>query len=121
MLLQVGYLKPEFFFCKGIFDLGRFGRLQITGGAVTGFAEKPDGNDGDWINGGFFVLSPRIMDYIDDASIMWEQQPLEKLAKEGQLSAYTHEGFWHPMDTLRDTVMLEELWASGKAPWKVWK
>lgn len=99
---------------------GRFGALDIEHGKITSFKEKPQG-DGVSINGGFFILSPRVMDYIDNDSTIWERQPLEKLASDGQLSAFRHEGFWQPMDTLRDKVMLEELWASGKAPWKVWK
>jgi len=99
---------------------GRFGSLNIKDGKITTFKEKPEG-DGGWVNGGFFVLSPRVIDYIDDDSTTWERSPLEKLASEGQLSAYKHEGFWQPMDTLRDKVMLEELWASGKTPWKVWR
>jgi glucose-1-phosphate cytidylyltransferase len=99
---------------------GRFGSLNIKDGKIKSFKEKPEG-DGGWVNGGFFVLSPRVFDYIDDDSTTWERWPLEKLASEGQLSAYKHEGFWQPMDTLRDKVMLEELWASGKTPWKVWK
>lgn len=98
---------------------GRFGSLSIKHDRVTTFKEKP--GDGGWVNCGFFVLSPRVIDYIDDDSTTWERWPLEKLASEGQLSAYKHEGFWQPMDTLRDKVMLEELWASGKTPWKVWK
>ena len=99
---------------------GRFGSLNIKDGKITTFKEKPEG-DGGWVNGGFFVLSPRVIDYIDDDSTTWERWPLEKLASEGQLSAYKHEGFWQPMDTLRDKVMLEDLWASGETPWKVWK
>ena len=99
---------------------GRFGTLDIASGKVAGFQEKPQG-DGASINGGFFVLSPRIMDYIDNDNTIWERQPLENLASEGQLSAYRHDGFWRPMDTLRDKVMLDELWANGKAPWKVWE
>ncbi len=99
---------------------GRFGTLDIASGKVSGFQEKPPG-DGTSINGGFFVLSPRIMDYIDNDNTIWERQPLENLASEGQLSAYRHDGFWRPMDTLRDKVMLDELWANGKAPWKVWE
>ena len=99
---------------------GRFGALDIAHGRITGFQEKPQG-DGSWINGGFFVLSPRIMGYIDNDNTTWECQPLEKLASEGQLSAFEHNGFWQPMDTLRDKVLLEELWAGDKAPWKVWK
>ncbi len=99
---------------------GRFGALDLQQGKIYGFKEKPQG-DGSWINGGFFVLSPRVIDYIDGDSTIWEREPLERLAAEGQLSGYMHRGFWQPMDTLRDKVMLEELWSSGKAPWKVWK
>ena len=83
------------------------------------FQEKPQG-DGAWVNGGFFVLSPKVIDYIEGDSIMWERKPMEILAKEGQLLAFLHHGFWQPMDTLRDKVLLEELWQSGKAPWKTW-
>ena len=99
---------------------GRFGELDITHGKITAFKEKPQG-DGASISGGFFILSPRVLDYIKNDNTVWEKEPLEKLANEGQLSAYQHNGFWQPMDTLRDKVMLDELWASGKAPWKVWK
>jgi len=98
---------------------GRFGALQFEGTQVKGFAEKPMG-DGGWINGGFFVLSPKVGDYIKDDTTVWEREPLEKLAKEDQLNAYFHKGFWQPMDTLRDKIHLEELWQSGKAPWKTW-
>ncbi len=99
---------------------GRFGSLDIEHGKITAFKEKPQG-DGSSINGGFFVLSPRIIDYISNDNTIWEDEPLEKLAQEGQLSAFQHKGFWQPMDTLRDKIMLNELWASGKAPWKVWE
>jgi glucose-1-phosphate cytidylyltransferase len=99
--------------------LGRFGSLEIEGKTITGFKEKPRG-EGGWINGGFFVLSPKVIDYIDDDSISWERQPMERLAQEGELSAFRHEGFWQPMDTLREKNMLEDLWASGRAAWKVW-
>ena len=99
---------------------GRFGVLKLdTVHRISGFQEKPQG-DGGWINGGFFVLSPKVIDYIDDDATIWERQPMERLAAEGQMSAYKHAGFWQPMDTLRDKLLLEELWASGKAPWKVW-
>ncbi|MBA3454732.1 MAG: glucose-1-phosphate cytidylyltransferase [Deltaproteobacteria bacterium] len=97
---------------------GRFGMLTMEDRKITGFQEKPQG-DGSWINGGFFVLRPQAIDYIENDSTIWERRPLEKLAAEGQLSAFVHKGFWHPMDHLRDKVLLEELWASGKAPWKV--
>ena len=86
---------------------------------MDAFREKPAG-DGGWINGGFFVLSPKVIDYIDDDATVWEQEPLERLAREGQLGAYRHEGFWQPMDTLRDKRHLEELWQTGQAPWKIW-
>jgi glucose-1-phosphate cytidylyltransferase len=99
---------------------GRFGALDISpDGAVNSFKEKPKG-DGAMINGGFFVLSPKVIELIDDDKTIWERKPLELLAEQGQLSAFSHEGFWQPMDTLRDKVYLEELWQSGKAPWKVW-
>ena len=98
---------------------GRFGALDIDGDGVRSFQEKP-GGDGGWINGGFFVLSPAVIDYIEDDETMWERDPLERLAAEGQLMAYKHAGFWLPMDTLRDKQHLEDLWQSGKAPWKLW-
>jgi glucose-1-phosphate cytidylyltransferase len=98
---------------------GRFGALNLQEGKITSFQEKPHG-DGGWINGGFFVLSPKVMEYIDDDASVWEREPMERLAKEGQFSAYVHRGFWKPMDTLRDKMQLEELWASGNPPWKVW-
>lgn len=98
---------------------GRFGALDIDGDQVNQFIEKPKG-DGALINGGFFVLSPRVLDYLENDSTVWEQQPLQRLANEGQLMAYEHHGFWQPMDTLRDKVYLEELWGSGRAPWKHW-
>lgn len=97
----------------------RFGALEIEGEKVTSFKEKPKG-DGNLINGGFFVLSPKVIDYIEDDLTVWEQFPLKKLAEDGQLMAYEHHGFWQPMDTMRDKVMLEELWRTGKAPWKIW-
>lgn len=99
---------------------GRFGALVLSEGKVSRFQEKPQG-DGAWINGGFFVLSPKVLDYIDGDDTAWEKEPMDRLAREGQLSAYLHHGFWQPMDTLRDKSHLEELWASGKAPWKVWE
>ena len=98
---------------------GRFGALELSGSKVSNFIEKPRG-DGALINGGFFVLSPEVLDYITDDQTVWERDPLERLAKEGHLAAYQHHGFWQPMDTLRDKVHLEELWQSGNAPWKVW-
>lgn len=98
---------------------GRYGALVREGDTVRGFMEKPRG-DGGWINGGFFVLSPRVLDHIEGDATSWEGQPLARLAAEGQLCAFEHRGFWQPMDTLRDKNHLEELWASGQAPWKVW-
>mgnify|MGYP006100521289 FL=1 len=98
---------------------GRFGTLDITGNKITNFEEKPAG-DGNWINGGFFVLEPKIFDYIDEYSTIWERQPLENLAKDKQLSAFRHSDFWQPLDTLRDKNYLESLWISNKAPWKIW-
>lgn len=99
---------------------GRFGALKVDGNRISGFQEKPQG-DGGWINGGFFVLSPRVVDYIEGDQTVWERDPLERLSREGQMSAYLHEGFWQPMDTMRDKLLLEELWSSGRAPWKTWK
>ena len=98
---------------------GRFGALDLEKQKITGFQEKPPG-DGGRINGGFFVLSPKVIDYIEGDATVWEKSPLENLAKDGQLSAYLHDGFWHPMDTLRDRNALDALWDSGAAPWKVW-
>lgn len=98
---------------------GRFGALDLSGPKVNSFMEKPKG-DGAMINGGFFVLSPQVLDYITGDQTIWEREPLERLAQEGQLAAFAHHGFWQPMDTLRDKVHLEELWQSGKAPWKKW-
>lgn len=98
---------------------GRFGALDIQGGKVRSFQEKPKG-DGAMINGGFFVLSPKVLNYLKDDSTVWEQEPLMNLAADGELMAHEHHGFWQPMDTLRDKLHLEKLWESGKAPWKVW-
>ena len=97
---------------------GRFGALDIDSGRVKSFKEKPKG-DGLRVNGGFFVLSPKVIDLISDDSTVWEEEPLEYLAKNEQLQAFTHDGFWQPMDTLRDKVLLEKLWDSGNAPWKI--
>jgi glucose-1-phosphate cytidylyltransferase len=99
---------------------GRYGALQMDGLRVDGFAEKPRG-DGGLINGGFFVLSPQVIDYIVADETPWESSPLERLSDEGELMAFEHRGFWQPMDTLREKKLLEELWASGKAPWKFWE
>ena len=99
---------------------GRFGALRIEGSQVKAFKEKVQG-DGGWINGGYFVLSPKVGDYLEGDDTVWEDQPLERLAADGQLSVYHHPGFWHPMDTIRDRSHLEGLWSSKKAPWRVWK
>jgi glucose-1-phosphate cytidylyltransferase len=99
---------------------GRYGALECTDGLVKSFAEKPRG-DGAMINGGFFVLSPRCIDLIEGDRTSWEGEPLVRLAQTGQMMAFEHHGFWQPMDTLRDKNQLEELWSSGKAPWKIWQ
>jgi glucose-1-phosphate cytidylyltransferase len=98
---------------------GRFGVLSLEEGRVTAFHEKP-AEEGGWVNGGFFVVEPEALDHIEGDSTVWEREPLERLADAGRLAAYRHRGFWHPMDTLRDKMVLEEYWASGAAPWKVW-
>jgi glucose-1-phosphate cytidylyltransferase len=100
---------------------GRFGALTLGAAQthVDTFREKP-GDEGAWINGGFFVLEPKVIDYIENDSTIWEREPLESLAQDGKLAAYKHRGFWQPMDSLRDKIYLEELWSSGKAPWKIW-
>lgn len=99
---------------------GRFGALELgDDDVVNAFQEKPTG-DGGFINGGFFVLQPEIFDYIKDDQTIWEREPLERMAKENQLGAYKHKGFWQPMDTMRDKGQLEKMWSSGKAPWKMW-
>jgi glucose-1-phosphate cytidylyltransferase len=98
---------------------GRYGALRLDGDAVTRFEEKPLG-EGGWINGGFFVLDPSVIDYIEDDTTTWEQEPLKRLAREQQITAYFHRGFWQPMDTLREKNQLESLWTSGHAPWKRW-
>jgi glucose-1-phosphate cytidylyltransferase len=99
---------------------GRFGVLDLAGNRVRNFREKPRG-DGALISAGFFVLSPSVIDYIENDQSVWEREPLERLARESNLAAFEHSGFWQPMDTLRDKMQLEDLWQSGKAPWKVWK
>jgi glucose-1-phosphate cytidylyltransferase len=100
---------------------GRFGALVLDDSRerIATFHEKPDG-DGGWVNGGFFVLEPNVLDYIEGDGTVWEREPLERLARDGMLSAYRHRGYWQPMDTLRDKMVLEEQWASGAPPWKVW-
>jgi glucose-1-phosphate cytidylyltransferase len=97
----------------------RFGSLNFDGDLVTAFQEKPQMGEG-WINGGFFVLEPSVLDRIDGDATMWEREPLERLARDRQLVAYRHEGFWQPMDTMREKQLLERLWSEGKAPWKTW-
>jgi glucose-1-phosphate cytidylyltransferase len=99
---------------------GRYGAIERSNNRVTGFAEKPRG-DGGLINGGFFVLSPNVLDLIEGDQTSWESEPLGELAAQGEMMAFEHQGFWQPMDTLRDKNLLEELWDSGKAPWKIWK
>lgn len=98
----------------------RYGRIDLDGARVVRFAEKPQLSEG-WINGAFFVLEPRVFDYIDGDDTCWEKEPLERLARDGQLMAFCHESFWQCMDTLREKYILEELWARGDAPWKVWR
>ena len=98
---------------------GRFGILNLDRSRVVSFEEKPRG-DGNWTNGGFFVLSPKVLDYIDSDATSWEAEVLPRLARDGQLAAHAHTGFWQPMDTMRDKYYLEDLWSSGKAPWKIW-
>jgi len=105
---------------SAVYPPGRFGALDIHGDKVKSFKEKPKG-DGAMVNGGYFVLSPKVIDYIEDDSTTWECQPMENLAENGELSAYKHHGFWQPMDTLRDKITLEKLWISNKAPWKKWE
>jgi glucose-1-phosphate cytidylyltransferase len=98
---------------------GRFGAIEIDGSQIKNFQEKPKG-DGAMINGGFFILSPKVIERIEGDSTIWEQEPLISLAADGQLMAFKHDGFWQPMDTLRDKIKLQELWDSNKAPWKIW-
>jgi glucose-1-phosphate cytidylyltransferase len=112
--------KKRFATLTAVQPSGKFGSLGVEGDRVACFQEKPKG-DGAWINGGFFVLEPNVFDYIKDGdTTIWERGPLEGLASDGELGAYYHEGFWQPMDTLRDKNELERLWGSDKAPWKVW-
>lgn len=103
----------------GVQPPGRYGALDINENRVVRFEEKPPG-DGVWISGGFFVLEPSVIDLIPDDSTVWERKPMEALASENELSIYRHAGFWQPMDTLRDKMLLEELWATNRAPWKIW-
>jgi glucose-1-phosphate cytidylyltransferase len=101
---------------------GRFGAFNLMSGEsrIASFKEKPQG-DGAWVNGGFFVLEPQVVDYIDGDDTVWEREPMENLARDGRMAAYKHNGFWQPMDTLRDKHFLEDLWQSGSAPWQVWR
>jgi len=99
---------------------GRFGALDLHANRIRSFQEKPQG-DGGWVSGGFFVLSPAVLDYIDGDDTVWERAPMQRLANEGQMAAFLHRGFWQPMDTLRDRTHLEELWGGARAPWKVWR
>ena len=99
---------------------GRFGAIEMDGHRVIRFQEKPQG-DGSWINGGYFVLSPKVIDYIADETTVWEKEPMEFLARDNQIDAYRHKGFWQPMDTQRDWSLLETMWKKGKASWKTWK
>lgn len=98
---------------------GRFGALKLDGTTITSFEEKPQG-DGGYINGGFFVLEPKVFDHIDGDTMIWEQEPMERLSEKRQIEAFKHDGFWRPMDTLRDKNHLEDLWVSNKAPWRIW-
>ena len=99
---------------------GRFGALIVSGDTVRQFEEKPDADGRGWVNGGFFVLSPKVLDYIEGDATIWERGPMERLARDGELRAFFHRRFWQPMDTLRDKNQLEEMWQSGSAPWKIW-
>ena len=103
----------------GVYPPGRFGALDMEGEQVTSFREKPMG-DGSWINGGYFVAMPKVLDLVTGPGMLWEKEPMEQLATAGDLMAYRHNGFWHPMDTVRDRMALDEMWTSGNAPWKVW-
>ncbi len=120
-LLEFHYSLGKIATVTAVQPLGRFGALQFEDDAtIKSFQEKPDG-DGAWINGGFFVLEPEVFDYIAGDSTVFEQEPLQKLSLEGELNAFKHKGFWQPMDTLREKNLLEELWNTGKAPWKIWE
>jgi len=120
MLLQYHKRNGRLATLTAVQPPGRFGLANINqANEVVSFVEKPIG-DGAWINGGFFVLEPQIFDYISSDETIWEREPMEALAACNQLMAFKHYGFWRPMDSLRDKNMLEEMWAAGKAPWKIW-
>jgi glucose-1-phosphate cytidylyltransferase len=119
-LIEFHYSHGKLATLTATIPAGRYGALKFNDdGTVDTFQEKPDG-DGSWINGGFFVLNPKVIDRIADDLTIWEGQPLSSLASDGQLAAYHHTGFWQPMDTLREKILLNDLWESGEAPWKVW-
>jgi len=118
-LLEFHYRTQKLATLTAVRPPARFGQLLFDGDQVTRFEEKPQVGEG-WINGGFFILQPEIANYIKDNNTYWEREPLEALSKDGQLSAYRHEGFWQSMDTLRDVHLLEKLWQEGRAPWKLW-
>ena len=119
-LIQFHQSEKKLATVTAVLPPGRFGNLKLDEHRVIGFEEKPKGDEG-WINGGFFVLSPKVIDYIEDNTTVWEKSPMEQLAVSDNLAAYKHHDFWQPMDTLRDKRFLEKLWDSGKAPWKTWK
>ena len=119
-LINFHHRKKTLATVTAIQPAGKYGALGVEKDKVSNFAEKPAG-DGNWINGGYFVLESGVFDYIQDDSTIWEREPLEKLSKKSQLSAYKHRGFWYSVDTLRDKKHVESLWNSGKAPWKIWR
>lgn len=118
-LINFHYEKKTLATVTAVLPPSKYGVLGIEDHLVRKFEEKPEG-DGGWINGGFFVLSPKAIDYIDEYEAMWEATPMRNLISDGELSAFRHRGFWHPMDSLRDKRVLESIWRTGKAPWKVW-
>ena len=119
-LLENHYKSNKLATLTAVQPPGRYGALELVGDSVRSFKEKPVG-DNSWINGGFFVLNPSVIDFISNDQCMWEDEPLKKLAQKGELNAYKHYGFWQPMDTLRDKKYLQEQWENGSAPWKIWK
>ncbi|MBU0455288.1 MAG: glucose-1-phosphate cytidylyltransferase [Pseudomonadota bacterium] len=118
-VIELHKKEKRFATVTAVQPLGRFGALQMQGNRVMEFEEKPRG-DGTWINGGFFVLSPKVMDYIDDDMAIWEQESMRRLVLDHQMAAYFHRGFWQPMDTMREKKILEDLWNTGEAPWAIW-